>query len=99
MAKSTDRRASRPDDENPEVTEEMFAKARPAAEILPHYIGEQATQELLRRGRGRPAKANRKVSQHLRLDPDVVEAYRQEGAGWQTRMNQVLRAHMPTRHK
>ncbi len=99
MGKISDRRASQPDEENPEVTEVMFAKARPAAEVLPQYIGEKATQDLLRRGRGRPVKENKKVSQNLRLDPDVLEAYKQEGHGWQTRINQVLREHMPGSHK
>jgi hypothetical protein len=33
----------------------------------------------LRRGRGRPQKADKKVNQTLRLDPDVPEAFRQEG--------------------
>lgn len=99
MKKISYRRASQPDEENPEVTEEMFAKARPAAEVLPQYIGEKATQELLRRSRGRPVKENRKVSQNLRLDPDVLEAYRQTGSGWQTRINQVLREHMPVPRK
>jgi uncharacterized protein (DUF4415 family) len=99
MGKVSDRRASQPDEENPEVTEAMFAAARPAAEVLPKFIGERATQELLRRGRGRPVKENKKVSQNLRLDPDVLEAYKQEGNGWQTRINQVLRENMPGSHK
>jgi uncharacterized protein (DUF4415 family) len=51
--------------------------------------------EGLRRGRGRPEKPDRKVNQTLRLDPDGLEAYRREGSGWQTRMNEVLRDHMP----
>jgi uncharacterized protein (DUF4415 family) len=46
---------------------------------------------------GRPPKENRKVNQTLRIDPDVLEAYRQEGTGWQTRINVVLRQHMPQR--
>jgi uncharacterized protein (DUF4415 family) len=87
--------ASRPDEENPEWTAENFARARPAAEVLPQYIGEAATQELLRRSPGRPVQETRKVNQTLRLDADVVEAYRQEGKGWQTRMNEVLRKNMP----
>jgi len=89
---------SRPDDENPEWTAEDLEKAGPAAEVLPQYIGEAATQELLRRSRGRPPKDGRKVNQTLRLDPDVLEAYRQEGKGWQARINQVLRENMP-RHE
>ena len=35
-----------------------------------------------------------KVNQTLRLDADVVEAYRRQGRGWQTQINAVLRAHM-----
>ncbi len=46
----------RPDEDNPEWTREDMAKARPAAEVLPALIGEKATQELLRRSRGRPPK-------------------------------------------
>jgi len=90
-----DDRAARPDDDNPEWTQEDFASALPAADALPRLIGENATQGLVRRSRGRPPKADKKVNQTLRLDADVVEAYRQEGRGWQTRINQILRENMP----
>ena len=85
----------RPDEDNPEWTAEDIAKARPASEVLRAHIGEKATQELLRRGKGRPPKDSRKVNQTIRIDPDVLEAYRQAGKGWQTRINQVLRENMP----
>jgi hypothetical protein len=40
MAKKTKNdRASRPDDDNPEWTKEDFARARPAAEVLPESVG------------------------------------------------------------
>lgn len=97
--KKKDDRASRPDADNPEWTAEDMRSARPAAELLPQFIGERATQELMRRGRGRPAKQDRKVNQTLRLDADVLEAFRQTGNGWQARMNQVLREHMPSARK
>jgi uncharacterized protein (DUF4415 family) len=98
MAKKTkDDRASRPDEENPEWTKENFAGARPAAEVLPEFIGTNATRDLMRRGPGRPQKADRKVNQTLRLDPDVLEAFRQEGSGWQARINEILRENMPRR--
>jgi uncharacterized protein (DUF4415 family) len=99
MARKRDDRASRPDEDNPEWTAEDFARARPASEVLPKFIGQAATDELLRRGRGRPAKRNRKVNQTLRLDPDVLEAYRREGPGWQALINEVLRQHMPRHRK
>jgi uncharacterized protein (DUF4415 family) len=36
----------------------------------------------------------RKESVHLRLDPDVLAWYRQQGQGYLTRMNAILRAYM-----
>lgn len=49
----------------------------------------------LRAKRGRPAKAEheRKEQIALRLDADVLAWYRTLGAGWQTRMNAVLKAY------
>jgi uncharacterized protein (DUF4415 family) len=99
MAKKAGDRVSRPDDENPEWTKEDFARARPAAEVLPEFIGKKATEELMRRSRGRPPKADKKVNQTLRLDPDVLEAFRQEGSGWQARINEVLREHIQRRSR
>lgn len=48
----------------------------------------------LRAKRGRPAKAleERKEQIALRVDKDVLEWYRAQGVGWQTRMNAVLKA-------
>jgi uncharacterized protein (DUF4415 family) len=90
---------SRPEADNPEWTREDMAKARPAAEVLPRLIGAKATEELFRRGRGRPPLETRKVNQTIRLDPDVLAAYQQGGRGWQTLINAVLREHMPGQHK
>ena len=99
MATTGDDAALRPDDETPEWTKADFARARPASEVLPQFIGQAAADALTRRGRGRPTKPDRKVNQTLRLDPDVLDAYRQAGPGWQTQMNEVLRQHMPRRGK
>jgi len=90
--------ASRPDDENPEWTVEDFRKARPALEVVGEVFGEKAA-EAIRRRPGRPCKPDRKVNQTLRLDADVLAAYRELGQGWQAHMNQVLREHMPHRQK
>jgi uncharacterized protein (DUF4415 family) len=87
------------DDDNPELTREELRRARPAAEVLPKYIGQKATDELLQRGRGRPQKDDKKISTTVRLDPDVLEAFQHQGKGWQTRINEVLREHMPRREK
>jgi uncharacterized protein (DUF4415 family) len=98
MDKRNDDAASQPDDENPEWTAEDFRKARPALEVLSEVFGDQAADALKRRP-GRPSKPDRKVNQTLRLDADVVAAYRELGPGWQTHMNRVLREHMPQQEK
>lgn len=79
------------DDENPEWTAEDFARARPASEVLPKLVGTAAAAEMLRPKRGRPVSANPKAHVNLRLDPDVVAAFRATGRGWQTRLNAALK--------
>lgn len=43
---------------------------------------------------GRPKKAVTKKHQNLRLDADVIEGFKRGGRGWQTRINDALRAHL-----
>ena len=43
------------------------------------------------RGRGRPAGSGTKVATNIRLDRDLVEAFKGTGEGWQTRLNDALR--------
>lgn len=50
----------------------------------------QAGVDARRRQRGRPAGSD-KESTTLRIDRDILAAFRSEGAGWQTRMNAALR--------
>jgi uncharacterized protein (DUF4415 family) len=72
------------DADNPEWTEEMFRKARPATEVVPEIVA------AWRRSRGRPRKAATKRQVTLRLSPEVLAYFRKEGRGWQTRVNEVL---------
>ena len=71
------------DDENPEWTDEMFARARPAAEVLGAAFMAKAC-------RGRPKLAAPKAEVKIRIDADVVEHLRASGPGWQTRVNAEL---------
>ncbi len=43
-----------------------------------------------RRVRGRPKSERTKKLVSLRLDAEVIEAFKAEGPGWQTRINTVL---------
>ena len=77
-------------DDNPEWTDEDFARARPAADVLPLEV----LAAFGKGKRGRPlgwTKPNAKKSITLRLDPDVIEGWRRSGPGWQSRMNSALR--------
>jgi uncharacterized protein (DUF4415 family) len=94
MTTQDDDLASRPDQDNPEWTRDDVQEARPALDVIADVFG-PAAAETIRRGRGRPVKADKKVNQTLRLDVDVLDAYRRNGPGWQALMNQVLREHMP----
>lgn len=76
------------DDDNPEWTEEDFAKARPAREVLPPEFF-----DAWRKMRG-PQKAPTKRQVTLRLSPDVLDAFRATGKGWQTRIDAALRAYL-----
>ena len=67
-----------------ELTEEDFAKMRPASEVVPHIV------ENWRKGRGRQ-KAPTKEQITIRLDADLTAYFRSGGAGWQTRINNTLR--------
>lgn len=79
------------DDENPEWTAGDFARAKPASEVLHKLVGKAAATEMLRPKRGRPVSVNPKAHVNLRLDPDVIAAFRATGRGWQTRLNAALK--------
>ncbi len=56
--------------------------------------------QIVARRAGRPAgslKAAPKVSTTIRLSPDVVRAFKADGAGWQTRIDSALKDWLRTR--
>lgn len=84
------------DDEIPELTDEWFSRAKPAAQALPGLVGRELAAEMLKPRRGRPALAEPKQHVNIRLDADVLEAFKRRGPGWQTRMNAALREWLAT---
>ncbi len=77
------------DEDNPEWTDEVFARARPASELPPEILA--FFPKTLAKLRGEQ-KAPKKVPVSLRLSPEVVEHYRATGKGWQTRIDDALKA-------
>ncbi|MCP5184064.1 MAG: BrnA antitoxin family protein [Pseudomonadales bacterium] len=79
-SKGTRRTSSKPNKDLPELSDEMLSRA------------------VLKKGGkrvGRPPIENPKVAISIRLPPDVVARWRASGAGWQTRMAQVLEKRAP----
>lgn len=74
------------DEDNPEWTAEDFKNARPAHEVLPPAIL-KAFPKL----RG-PQKSPTKVPVSLRLSREVLDHYKSTGDGWQTRIDDALKA-------
>ena len=77
--KKVDAHVIRPDeyDEAPELTDAQVASATVSLGIRP---------------RGRPKSETRKEAISLRVDADVLDAFKSTGEGWQPRMNGILRA-------
>lgn len=72
--------------DNPPITEEALRKAKPFTEAFP-----ELTEEIRRNLGGRPKSENPKLAVSIRLDRDVVEAFKADGEGWQSRINEALR--------
>jgi uncharacterized protein (DUF4415 family) len=70
--------------DNPEWTKEDFANAKPFAEVFPELAA-----SIKRPG---PPKTKEAVS--IRLDIDLLEQLRAKGAGWQSRVNALIRKHL-----
>mgnify|MGYP002581035250 FL=1 len=74
----------------PEEDAAITAAALSDPDALP-MTDEQLAQ--LRPLRGRP-RGSSKVHMSMRFDAEVIEAFKTTGAGWQTRINDVLRQYV-----
>lgn len=70
------------------MTDEEDAAITTAAEADPDA---QPVDAVSRRKVGRPPLARPKRAIQLRLDADVLDRFKADGDGWQTRMNEALR--------
>ena len=85
------------DGEVRELTAEDLRRFHPAAEVLPPglYAG---LLDMNRQANlpGRPRNDAPKVFTGIRLDADVLAAFKAGGKGWQTRLNAALREWLAT---
>ncbi|MES2264730.1 MAG: BrnA antitoxin family protein [Pseudomonadota bacterium] len=74
----------------PEEDAAITKAAMEDPDAMPYTDAEWA-KVTFKRGPGRPAGSGAKVATNIRLDRDLVEAFKSTGDGWQTRMNDALR--------
>lgn len=75
-------------DEIPELTDGFFENA------TRHIAGKEVSKEqfqAFQKTMGRPRVAVKRPTLNMRIDPDVLEALKASGRGWQTRVNAILR--------
>ena len=73
------------DPDNPELTAEQMAMAKPFGEVFP------ALSEAIKRSRGRPRVAAPRAAVTLRLSPETIARYKATGGkGWRARMIETL---------
>jgi uncharacterized protein (DUF4415 family) len=72
------------DEETAPLTDEEIKHLRPAKEVFAE-LGIPVP-----RGRGRPPVGQGKQQITLRLDREVVQFFKSQGPGWQTRLNDEL---------
>ena len=82
------------DDEAPELTDAELAEMRPAREVLPPDFYAMVTKR--KPGQRGPGKKPPKVAMTVRIDADTLAAWKASGAGWQRRVNDVLRKAVKT---
>ena len=75
------------DPDSPELTPEMIRLMRPMREVYPEFVKEVERT----RARGRPKLEHPKIQVTLRLDADVVGGFKEDGPGWQGRINEALK--------
>lgn len=75
--------------DNPELTEEQLAQARPFAEVFPDLA---ATPRLPARD-GTAAK----IRTAVRLSPEVIAHFRATGRGWRGRIDDALKSWIAAR--
>jgi len=79
------------DGEVRELTEEDFNKMRPLKEVFPDIVAAQKAGKLKIKVMGRPKLDSPKKLTSLRLDADIIEFFKKDGKGWQTRLNTALK--------
>jgi uncharacterized protein (DUF4415 family) len=78
----------------PEEDKAIVAAAKADPEAQPLSANQLKAMVPLRALRGRPKSAHKKLLVSIRYSPEVVAYFKSTGAGWQARMDSVLRRYV-----
>lgn len=73
---------------NIEWTKDDFARAKRMKKTMPNIV------EAFKRGPGRPKSDSPKSQVTLRLDPQIIQHFKDGGKGWQSRINAALQEYV-----
>lgn len=77
-------------DDAPELTDDNFARG--VWQIGDNIVSREEAQVAIKKAlRGRPTGTGTKKPTTVRLDNDILAAFKATGRGWQTRLNAALR--------
>ncbi len=76
-------------DDAPELTDEQFKRG--TFTIGGKTVSKEEGMAAIRKRMGRPPVEVKRPTLNMRVDPDVLEALKASGKGWQTRVNAILR--------
>jgi uncharacterized protein (DUF4415 family) len=84
---------------NPTLEEDRLitAAAKSDPDALPLTDEQMRAMVPMRLLRGRPKLANKKQLVSIRYSPEVIDYFRASGAGWQSRMDAVLKDYIEAR--
>jgi uncharacterized protein (DUF4415 family) len=81
----------------PEEDKAIVAAAKADPEAQPLSANQLKAMVPMRSLRGRPKSAYKKLLVSIRYSPEVVAYFKSTGAGWQARMDSVLRRYVARR--
>lgn len=61
-------------------------------------LGKQEMRAGIKNPGGRPKLKNPKKSTTIRLDAEVLDFFKSQGKGWQTRINDILQKYVDSQH-
>ncbi len=74
-----------------ELPDDFFTLAESGSKALPEIFGQEVADKLIKKSR-RPRQKAAQVLTQIHLDAEVLAVFQSTGEGWETRVNEALKA-------